>query len=131
MPRLHIRHARLNLAGQLGWQAHAVAAYQHLNAQAGASARSELALRVRQLTGRAIDSRAIYVDHDTHIAVVSVDGVLFRLRRQQLVLVRPCPCCGLGQYESAPIASAADLGFALGAWQPHCANCLPEDPLEI
>jgi hypothetical protein len=59
---------------------------------------------------------------------VALDGIVFRLRQGELVLLRPCPECGLGHHESPAIGTLADLGYALSAWQPACQNCAPEDP---
>ncbi len=59
---------------------------------------------------------------------MALDGIVFRLRRGELVLLRPCAECGLGHYENPAIGALADLGYALSAWQPACPNCAPEDP---
>ena len=32
------------------------------------------------------------------------------------------------QCESPPLATPADLGYALSAWQPLCPDLQPEDP---
>ena len=57
-----------------------------------------------------------------HILIVN-----FRFHRQSLVVVRPCVVCGIRQLESAPITDAADLGYALGAWEPRCQRCPVEE----
>jgi hypothetical protein len=57
-----------------------------------------------------------------------VDEVVFRLRDRRLVLVRPCAECGNRHFESLPLTTPADLGYALSAWQPLCPHCQPEDP---
>jgi len=113
------------------WQSRAIAAYRQQPACTAEMLQAELAARLQCLTGQAPDPQAIYVDCDAEMAVARLDGAVFRLRGQCLRLVRPCPSCGLGHYESAPIDTVAELGYALGAWQPPCANCQPEDPLEM
>ena len=66
--------------------------------------------------------------HVLDAAGVVVDEVVFRARNHQVVVLRSCAECGITRFESAPLFSRADLGYALGAWQPHCRSCQPEDP---
>ena len=87
-----------------------------------------LATRVSALTGRSIDSEDVFVDLDAELAIVVVDGVVFRARNQQVVVLRSCVECGIARFESVPLYSRADLGYALGVWQPHWGSCQPEDP---
>jgi hypothetical protein len=82
------------------------------------------------LTGRRLAPAAIYVDPDTAAATAAVDGMVFRLQRQDLVLMRPCVYCGQGLYASPPINNLLDLGYALDVWEPRCPDCQPEDPAE-
>ncbi len=113
------------------WQARAVSSYRHALRQALTVLPELLATRVSALTGRPIDPEDVFVDLDTEIATVVVDGVVFRARNQRVVVLRSCAECGIERFESAPLFSRADLGYALSAWQPHCRNCQPEDPADI
>ncbi|MBC8077067.1 MAG: hypothetical protein H7Y32_13405 [Chloroflexales bacterium] len=105
------------------WQARVIAAYQH---ETPASA--VLAARIERLTGQAVAPATIFSDPGARVATVVIDGVLFRLDHQRLVVVRACDGCGVAQIESASITSAADLGYALGTWEPRCPHCPIEDP---
>lgn len=109
------------------WQARAIVSYQQDQQHVAARLSTELAARLQFLTGRVVGPEAIYVDGEAHLATVNVDGVLFRLREHDLVVVRPCVHCGSGSLASPPITSPADLGYALSAWQPLCPHCAPED----
>lgn len=112
---------------QACWQDRAIALYQRSRTSEMIRLSTELAARLHLLTGRTIAPDAVYVDPDVHTATVRVDGVVFRLRERDLVVIRPCAHCGIGSFASPPIASPADLGYALGAWQPLCPHCVPED----
>jgi hypothetical protein len=87
-----------------------------------------LASRVLSLTGRTIAPESILVDPEAQMATAVVDGAVFRLRDRQLVLVRPYVECGNQHFESPPLATQADLGYALSAWQPLCPDAQPDDP---
>lgn len=119
----------MNIQPITSWQARAIAAYKQTQANGATS--TAFAARLKHLTGHTIDPQAIHVDDDTGTATLNISGVLFQMRKQELVIVRACPSCGLGRYESTPIANMAELGFALSAWQPPCPNCTPEDPQEM
>jgi hypothetical protein len=110
------------------WQARAISSYRHAQRQALTVLPELLATRVSTLTGRSINPEDVFVDLDTELAVVVVDGVVFRAHNQQVVVLRSCAECGIERFESAPLFSRADLGYALRAWQPLCHNCQPEDP---
>ena len=110
------------------WHARAVDAYRQSKTDELSVLREELAAWVAALTQRTVVLDSIYVDEADHSATVALEGVVFQLRRHTLVLLRPCPECGLGAHESPPIQTLADLGYALSAWQPHCRNCAAEDP---
>ena len=110
------------------WQAHAISSYRHAQRQALAVLPELLATRVSALTGRSIDPEDVFVDLDAELATVVVDGVVFRARNQQVVVLRSCAECGITRFESAPLFSRADLGYALRGWQPLCDTCQPEDP---
>jgi hypothetical protein len=110
------------------WQARAISAYRHAHSQALTVLSELLAMRVSTLTGRSIDPEDVFVDPDAELAVMVVDGVVFRAHNQQVVVLRSCAECGIERFESAPLFSRADLGYALSAWQPLCRNCQPEDP---
>ncbi|HEU0028644.1 MAG TPA: hypothetical protein VFQ25_16170 [Ktedonobacterales bacterium] len=113
----------------LAWHAAACAAYAQAGAGAGATAlRTELAARVHALTGCAIPHGATVTDHDARRATVAVDGWIFQLQGRDLVLLRPCAHCGGALFASPPLASQADLGYALCDWRPYHAWCEPVDP---
>jgi hypothetical protein len=113
------------------WQARAISSYRHVQRQALSMLPELLATRVSALTGRSIDAEDVFVDLDAEIATAVVDGVVFRARNQQVVVLRSCVECGIERFESAPLFSRADLGYTLSAWQPHCHNCQPEDPADF
>ena len=112
-----------------GWQMRAIELYRQAQQTEDSAMQAELSNRVLALTDRIIAPDSIDVDRAARLASVVVDGVLLRWRRRQLVLVRSCPVCGLGLFESPAITSPADLGYALSAWQPPCACSQPEDPV--
>jgi hypothetical protein len=89
----------------------------------------DLIARIAALTGHTLAPESVYVDRAARMATVTLDGIVFRLRRGELVLLRACPECGLGHYESPAIGTLADLGYTLSTWQPECRNCAPEDPI--
>jgi hypothetical protein len=113
------------------WKARAVTSYRHAQRQALTVLPELLAGRVSALTGRSVDPEDVFVDPDAEIATVVVDGVVFRAHHQQVVVLRSCVECGIERFESPPLFSRADLGYALSAWQPRCRNCQPEDPADI
>jgi hypothetical protein len=112
------------------WRAQVIMAYQHDQPRAIAAMWADLASRLHMLIGRRIPKDSIYVDSEQQIAVVVVDSVLFRLRDQAVVVVRPCAECGLGQFESPSLMQPADVGYALNSWQPLHPHCQPEDPVD-
>src|SRR5579884_521491 len=95
------------------WQERACAAYAHQACDEVRALRCALEERLRQLIDAAPDPRTVYVDATIPLAQGRVDGVLFRLRGPDLLLVRACAGCGLDLFESAPLRDAADLGRAL------------------
>jgi hypothetical protein len=113
------------------WKARAISSYRHVQRQALTVLPELLASRVSALTGRTVAPEDVFVDLDTEIATVVVDGVVFRAHHQQVVVLRSCGECGIERFESPPLFSRADLGYALHAWQPSCRNCQPEDPADI
>jgi hypothetical protein len=110
------------------WQARAISSYQHTQRQALTVLPELLASRVSALTGRSIAPEDVFVDQDAELATVVVDGVVFRAHHHQVRVLRACAECGIERFESRPLFSRADLGYALSAWQPLCHNCQPEDP---
>ena len=113
------------------WQAGAITAYYHAQRQALAVLPELLATRVSALTGRSIHPEDVFVDPDAELAVLVVDGVVFRAHHHQVRVLRACAECGIERFESAPLWSRADLGYALSAWQPLCRSCQPEDAADI
>jgi hypothetical protein len=112
------------------WQAYAIDAYRQAQSQALTALPKLLATRVAALIGMPIDPADVLMDRDAELAVVIVDGVMFRAHHQQIMIVRSCVECGIRRFESAPLAAYADLGYALSAWQPRCRTCQPEDPAD-
>jgi hypothetical protein len=110
------------------WHSRAVQAYRQAEREEVAALQAEMVSRIAALIRRDIEAGAVYVERAEQTATIAVDGVVFRLRRGELVLLRPCAECGVGRYESPAIRTLADLGYALSAWQPACQSCQPEDP---
>lgn len=121
------RSATLPTVMQSDWQIDAIAAYQYAQASAAKRLRTEFAQRLDGLTGRPVPPEAIYVSRDDTWATLVLDGVLFRMRHREVVVVRPCVECGIGQFESPAIRNVEDLGYALISWTPLHANCEPVD----
>lgn len=109
------------------WQADVVASYQAMLDQQRPLA-TALAARIYTLSGRVVAPESIFVDDEVGRAAVAVDGVTFRMQAGQAVILRACVECGLGHIESAPLATRADLGYALSAWEPRHPGCAEEDP---
>ena len=112
----------------IDWQARAVRSYQHAQRQALTILPELLASRVSALTGRSVEPKDVFVDMDAELATVVVDGVVFRAHDQQVFVLRECAECVIERFESPPLYSRADLGYALRGWQPLCSSCQPEDP---
>lgn len=112
------------------WWISAVDAFRESLSSGEANLSAEIAGRIFGLTGRRVLPGAIYADANKQFARVEVDGISFRLLRGELALLARCGHCGVGEYASAPIAGATDLGYALVAWQPYCRDCEPQDPWE-
>lgn len=122
------RRSPLPTVIQSDWQSEAIAAYRHDQAHAADRLRTEFARRLYHLIGRPIAPDTIYLSHDSARATLMLDGVLFRMRQRELVVVRPCAECGIGQFESPAISTMEDLGYALSDWTPLHANCESVDP---
>jgi hypothetical protein len=112
------------------WHACAISAYHQARCQELNALPELLATRVSALVGQPINPAGVFVDLDAELATVVVDGVVFRVHNQQVVVLRSCVECGIKRFESAPLWSRADLGYVLSAWQPHCRSCQPEDPAD-
>jgi hypothetical protein len=125
--RRSFKHVKLAHEPQ-PWQTQASAAYQHAQRQSISMLPRLLGARIHTLTGHVIARESIFVDPHTQIATAVVDGVVFRAHDRQVFLLRSCAECGLGHFESPPLATRADLGHALDVWQPRHGACQPEDP---
>jgi hypothetical protein len=110
------------------WRVKAVAIYADTADIARLRLRRRLAERLLALTGCAAVEETIAVDTAGRSASAVVDGVLFLLRRDELVVVRPCAYCGTGRFVSEPLKRQADLGYALAGWAPYHRDCEPVDP---
>jgi hypothetical protein len=110
------------------WQATAVAVYTGAMDAARLRLRHRLAEWLRALTGYAEPAEAIAMDAVGRGASAIVDGVLFLLRGDDLVIVRPCVYCEIGRFLSEPLDGQADLGYALAVWAPYHRDCAPADP---
>jgi hypothetical protein len=113
------------------WRTGAIAVYGRAEPDDTGALRTELASRLRALIGRRFPPGAIQVDRDGRVATAVVDGTRLRLRRHDLLLVRPCAHCGTGDFESPPLLNLVDLGQALAAWEPRCRHCQIEDPNDL
>lgn len=109
------------------WQATAVAVYTGAMDAARLRLRRRLAERLLALTGREAPAEAIVMDAGGQSASAVVDGVLFLLRRDDLVIVRPCAHCQTGRFESEPLDDQAGVGYALAIWAPYHRDCEPTD----
>jgi hypothetical protein len=112
------------------WQTEAIEHYRRAITGVEDALRAELEGRVASLTGRHVTPSLVVVDRDARIAFLALDGVRFRLRRHDVVLLRPCAHCGTGEFASEPLITRCDLGHALGVWQPLHHACEAEDPPE-
>ncbi|NTU80560.1 MAG: hypothetical protein HGA45_14480 [Chloroflexales bacterium] len=112
---------------EASWKARAVADFgQHGDEDLAVS----LLGAVRALTGQQVSPEHMWVSSARRAAAVSVDNIRFRWEQSQLVVLRPCVHCGLGQLASLALHSRADLGYALSAWQPRHPGCEQEDPTD-
>lgn len=111
------------------WQARATSSYRQAQRQTLATLPELLASRVSALTGRSIVAEDVFLDQDAELATIVVDGVVFRAHHGQVVVLRACVECGIARFESAPLYSRADLGYALSGWQPRCQGCEEEDSI--
>ena len=109
------------------WRAEAIAEHERTREAAQAARRAELAWRVRELTGRAVAVESVMLPTERR-AIAWVDGVNFRLDGHELSIVRPCSHCGVAEVISPPIGGRAELGYAIGPWEPRCPQCPVEDP---
>ena len=112
------------------WREEAIIAFRRGERTLALALRTDLAARIRAVTGIPVAPDSVYADGQSGIATVTVDGAIFRLAQGELVLLRPCAHCGTGQFASPAIGSVADLGRALDGWQPFHVDCEPEDPAE-
>jgi hypothetical protein len=109
------------------WQTEAIEEYEESLQPLEVRLRRDMASRVLALTGHEVSPDAIYADPAGRVAVTTLDGVLFKLIKENLVVLRPCVQCGCCQFQSMPITNAAELGYALSEWEPRCPDCAPED----
>jgi hypothetical protein len=110
------------------WQARVISTYHQTHGKVAATMQADLKARIHRLTGRVIAAESIFVDGDACLATVVVDGTRFRLQQQDLIVIRACSWCGIGHFDSPAITNQAELGYALGAWQPLHTDCQSEDP---
>ena len=111
-----------------GWRAKSVAAYADTVDVARSQLERRLAERLRLLTGYVPLREGLVVDMAGRSASAVMDGVLFLLRGDDLVIVRPCAHCGTGRFVSESLECVTDLGYALAVWAPFHRDCEPVDP---
>jgi hypothetical protein len=109
------------------WRALALEEYRRAEQHDNAALRADFIARVGALTGVALAAEQVYADRATRQASATIDGARFQLRAGRLTLQRQCSTCGVGVCASPAIRSRADLGYALGAWQPRCPSCGLDD----
>jgi hypothetical protein len=109
------------------WQVAAIEEYEGSLEPLEVSMRRDMASRVLALTGHRLMPDAIYADARSRVAVATVDGLVFKLMKENLVILRPCVQCNCFQFESMPITNRAELGYMLTEWEPRCATCQAED----
>lgn len=115
---------------EASWREEAIGAHRQAERERALALRADLAARVRALTGIPVGADSVSLNRETGEATVAVDGVLFRLVRGAMVLMRPCAHCGTGEFLSAPIEDRADLGGALAGWLPLHEECRAEETAE-
>jgi hypothetical protein len=124
-------HDEVRLAGshqaRPRWQIEAIEEYEESLQPLAVTMRRGLASRVLALTGHRVSPDSIYANPSSRVAVTTVDGVVFKLIKENLVVLRPCVQCGCFQYESMPVTNIAELGYALAEWEPRCPSCPRED----
>jgi hypothetical protein len=121
---------RLRETGPVNGMARAIATYCQAEPMLTAELRADMADRLATLTGRVIAPESIFAEPHTRTAIAAIDHVVFRLREQELVVIRPCAYCATGHFTSPAIEDITDLGFALAEWEPLHDACAPEDPRE-
>ena len=109
------------------WREGVVTMYQAAREHEIDTMRRTMAERLCVLIGQTIRPESVYIDPAARMATVRVDSVLFRGRREDVRLVRPCAHCGSGLFESPPLYAPADLGYALSPWMPAHPDCEAED----
>jgi hypothetical protein len=109
------------------WRVRALPADRRAGGEEAAALGVELAARIQTLTGQVIALDVIYVNVPDRRATATVDGVMFELRGRDLVVMRSCAHCGVGQFASPAIERLADLGYALSEWRPFHTDCTPVD----
>jgi hypothetical protein len=109
------------------WQTDAIQTYCLAVVEEDSTLRAELADRVAALTACRIPPQQVVADRAARVAFLAFDGVRFRLRRHQVVLLRPCAHCGTGEFASDPLITRGDLGHALGVWRPLHHGCEEQD----
>ncbi len=111
------------------WQLEALEEYEDSLQPLEVRMRRDLASRVQTLTGHRVASQAIYADAMNQVAVTTMDGIVFKLVKDNLVILRSCVQCGCCQFASMPITNRAELGYVLTEWEPRCPNCQAEDSI--
>ena len=111
-----------------GWRTKSVAAYVNTVDVARRQLERRLTERLRLLTGCGPSQEGLVVDMAGRSASAAMDGVLFLLRGDELVIVRPCAHCGTGRFVSESLEYVTDLGYALAVWEPFHRDCMPVDP---
>jgi len=109
------------------WRESVVTMYQAAREPEIDTLRRTLAERLCALIGQTIRPESVYADPAARMATVRVDSVLFRGRREDVRLVRPCAHCGSGLFESPPLYVPTDLGYALSTWMPAHPDCEADD----
>ncbi len=114
------------IPGPGGWAAQATAAYKRRNKQGASGLQAQLASRLTSLTGGKVAAGSVWADDAGEMAMAKLDGHTFRLRGEELTLLRSCKYCGIPSFDSPSIRTVEDLGRAL-AWEPYCQACEPDD----
>ncbi|MDQ3928068.1 MAG: hypothetical protein M3328_02855 [Chloroflexota bacterium] len=110
-----------------GWQIEAIEEYEESLGPLDARMRHDLASRILALTGHRVAADEVYADARSQVAVTTVDGIVFKLLKENLVILRACVQCNCCQFASMPITNRAELGYMLTEWEPRCPDCAAED----
>lgn len=111
------------------WQDQGISTYRITESVIIGALQSELARRIEAVMNYRPSPESIYANPVTLEATLALDGSLFRLVGDSLILIRSCAYCGTGEFRSIPLKDLADIGYALAIWEPRHRDCQESDPV--